>query len=168
MIGYSIFIFNAEIPFPSVNALIPCLGAALIIFSGPSHRLVFLLNKRTIVFVGLISYSLYLIHWPVIVFYKYWKYEALTLWDQGIILLSSFLIACLMYRFVEQPFRKAKGLANKWGNRFFVGNAIMLSIVVLVVSHSIYSSEGWLWRYPKSVAEQLNFKKGDYASQRSS
>ena len=162
MIGYSLFAFNAEIPFPSVHALIPCMGAALIIFSGPSHRLVFVLNNRTMVFVGLISYSLYLIHWPVIVFYKYWRYGAINRWDQWIILLSSFLIACLMYRFVEQPFRKAKGLANRRGNRLFVGNAIMLSIVVLVVSHSIYSSEGWLWRYPKSVAEQLNFKKGDY------
>ncbi len=162
MIGYSIFAFNAEIPFPSVNALIPCLGAALIIFSGPTHRLMVLLNNRTMVFIGLISYSLYLIHWPVIVFYKYWKYEAITILDQWAILLSSFFIACLMYRFVEQPFRKAKGVASKWGNRLFVGNAIMLSIVVLIVSHTIYSSEGCLWRYPKSVAEQLSFKKGDY------
>ena len=143
MIGYSIFVFNAEIPFPSVNALLPCLGAALIIFSGPTHRLVFLLNNRTMVSVGLISYSLYLIHWPVIVFYKYWKYEAINRWDQWVILLSSFLIACLMYRFVEQPFRKAKGVANKRGNRLFVINAILLSIAVLGISHSVYSSEGW-------------------------
>jgi SGNH domain-containing protein len=114
------------------------------------------------VFVGLISYSLYLIHWPIIAFYKYWKYEDINIRDQWVILLFSFLIAWLMYRFVERPFRKARGYRNKWGNRFFVFNATVLSVVTLVVSYNAYSSGGWLWRYPESIVGQLNFKKGDY------
>ena len=64
-IFYSIFSFGKETPFPGINALVPCVGAALIIYSGQAHFLGQLLSNKVMVFIGLISYSLYLCHWPI-------------------------------------------------------------------------------------------------------
>ena len=65
MLGYSIVSFSGETPFPGLNALIPCVGTALIIYGGESRFLSRLLSNPIAVGIGLISYSLYLVHWPV-------------------------------------------------------------------------------------------------------
>ena len=51
--------------------MLPAVGSALIIFAGPSRMLSRLLDNPIMVGVGLISYSLYLVHWPIIVLYTY-------------------------------------------------------------------------------------------------
>jgi len=73
MILFSIAIFSSETPFPGLSALIPCVGAALIIHAGENAKTARILNNRIAVTIGLISYSLYLVHWPLFVFYSYWR-----------------------------------------------------------------------------------------------
>ncbi len=72
LIGCAILLFTKATPFPGLAALPPCVGAALIIWSGESGMSVVnsALSLRPVVFIGLISYSLYLFHWPIIVFQK--------------------------------------------------------------------------------------------------
>lgn len=72
MICAAILVFTNETPFPGFSALLPTVGAALVIGSGLSGPTFVkrLLSLRPVVFVGLISYSLYLWHWPVIVFQR--------------------------------------------------------------------------------------------------
>ena len=60
--------FNSHTPFPGYAALLPCLGAALIIWAGEENSVARILRAGPFVFIGLISYSLYLWHWPLIVF----------------------------------------------------------------------------------------------------
>jgi peptidoglycan/LPS O-acetylase OafA/YrhL len=93
-------------PFPGLNALWPCLGAAFIIWSGGHHRTVVsqLLSLKPFVFVGLISYSLYLWHWPLIAFHNY-VHSKITFSDQILLVSASLALAYLSWRFVEQPFR---------------------------------------------------------------
>jgi len=71
MVFSSLIKIDSEMAFPTTTALLPCVGAALMIASGPNHRLSWLVSNKAMVGIGLISYSLYLIHWPLIVFYKY-------------------------------------------------------------------------------------------------
>lgn len=76
LIVYSVLRFTDQMPFPGFAALVPCLGAACIIHSGAQHRTVVerLLSLAPIRLIGLISYSLYLWHWPVAVFtLNYWN-----------------------------------------------------------------------------------------------
>lgn len=95
--------------FPGVYALMPCLGAALIIFSG--HRCQTIttkfLSKKIFIFFGLISYSLYLWHFPIIIFYKeFIAVKDLSIISSLIIFTISVIISCLSYRYIEVPFRR--------------------------------------------------------------
>jgi len=163
LLVWSIVAYDNTIEFPSSAALLPCLGAALIIASGPAHRLSFILANRGMVGVGLISYSLYLVHWPIIVFYKYWAGREFSNTECVFLILVALILAYLMYRFIEQPFRRVgTASSNKVSpNRAFLLGS--LASVIAIISISVNAaSQGWLWRYPAEVVAQLSYKKGDY------
>ena len=163
MVVYAVVTFDSKMDFPSTAALIPCVGAALMIYSGPSHRLVWLVSNRVMVGVGLISYSLYLVHWPLIVFYKYWSGQPVDLTSASVLLVASVILAYLMYRFVEQPYRKPRPKTEgKSPNRKFLLGALVSTLTVITVSANAAMSGGWLWRYPPDVVAQLKYKYGDY------
>lgn len=108
-VAYPIFFYNSQTPFPGVSAALPCLGAALIIMAGEQGgRMSMLLGSRPMVFVGKISYSLYLVHWPLIVFAK----RAFPNADKEIaglvIFATAILLAWVNYKLIEQTFRYAK------------------------------------------------------------
>jgi peptidoglycan/LPS O-acetylase OafA/YrhL len=95
-------------PFPGLNALWPCLGAALIIYAGAGHETIVskALGLKPIVFIGQISFSLYLWHWPVIVFADLGLMLKASLWLQVCEIGLSIVLAYLSWRFVELPFRQ--------------------------------------------------------------
>ncbi len=82
-------------------------GTALLLWSGAGRRhwLARWLSWRPLVFVGLISYSLYLWHWPVIVLLKYYLVRDLGSWDICAALALMTGCAVLSWRYVERPFR---------------------------------------------------------------
>ena len=105
----SVFSLSEESSFPGINALWPCLGAALVIHAGATHPWTIaarVLSIRPILFIGLISYSLYLWHWPLIVFARYY-YLTLTLSGamMAAVATATFVAAILSWRYVERPFR---------------------------------------------------------------
>lgn len=72
LIVWSLFGLNKSSSFPGLNAVWPCVGTALLIWSGNSqHAFSRILTNRPIVFIGVISYSLYLWHWPIISYLNY-------------------------------------------------------------------------------------------------
>jgi peptidoglycan/LPS O-acetylase OafA/YrhL len=112
MIAYTVFALSAASPFPGLNAIPPCLGAALVIYAGtgvtdahPAPLVNAALATRVPVFIGLISYSLYLWHWPIIVLATAVLPRALDAGQTIVAIAASFLLATLSWRFVEQPFR---------------------------------------------------------------
>lgn len=114
LIGYAVLAFDGGTPFPGVNALYPCLGAALIIYAQAGDRLPMgrLLHNRAVVFIGLISYSLYLWHWPIIVLYRYHHLAPPGMAARLAILAATFAMAVLSWRFVEMPVRR-----SNWSTR---------------------------------------------------
>jgi peptidoglycan/LPS O-acetylase OafA/YrhL len=107
-IGWGVFTFSKSTAFPGLHALVPCLGAALAVYGGQARFLGWLLRNPLAVGVGLISYSLYLVHWPLLIFYQYWRYAELSLKERLALLLATFLLAWLSWKFIEQPFRKGR------------------------------------------------------------
>jgi peptidoglycan/LPS O-acetylase OafA/YrhL len=104
------FLYDVNTAFPALAAVPPVLGSALLIHAGSSGSSLAgrVLQWRPVVYVGLISYSLYLWHWPLLVFAKYWIDPAsLGPW-LPVLLLASLLISSGSYHFIERPFRKAR------------------------------------------------------------
>jgi len=109
LISYSIATIEAKSSFPGILAVIPCLGTLLIIYSGMNQQCIShkVLGNGVIVFVGLLSYSLYLWHWPFVAYLKYVGLDFTAVIQLSVIFMS-FICAYLSWRFVEKPFRYAK------------------------------------------------------------
>lgn len=112
LIVFSVLWFDHDIPFPSVYTLLPTSGAALVIAFARDGTMVHrLLNTRALIWVGLISYSLYLWHQPVLAFARY----AQPIVGDIHVALLLILIACLAYltwKFVEEPFRRNRDIGR--------------------------------------------------------
>jgi hypothetical protein len=118
--------------FPGWYALLPTLGAALVICAGPRAWLNNkLLGHRCLVFVGVISYPLYLWHWPLL---SFCDILGLGLSSRGIRLAAlavAFLLAWLTYRFVETPVRRTNRSAEA---------SIALVVLLAIVATAAYST----------------------------
>ncbi|QGZ94042.1 O-acetyltransferase OatA [Terricaulis silvestris] len=104
-----IFLYDANTVFPGLGALPPCLGAALLIVAGENgrHALMGAFCWRPTVFIGLISYSLYLWHWPIITLYQQYTGDLIIPWPLKLALLAlSLAMATASWWFVERPFRR--------------------------------------------------------------
>jgi peptidoglycan/LPS O-acetylase OafA/YrhL len=145
MIGLAVFGFTISTPFPTFYALLPCVGTALAILGGTALNLRWLLGNPLMVGIGKISYSLYLVHWPLIVFYSYHRLAPLGAVEKGAICCGSILAAVLMYAFIEQPFRDPRRV--RFPSRAALGFVCTAAIVVLLVPASIVWAKGSLyWR----------------------
>src|SRR3979490_569886 len=108
LIFWSVFFLSPEWLFPGWNALPAGVGAALIINPATAQFFVArLLSFQPLPFLGKISYSLYLWHWPLIVFWRQYRSDAaLTIVDAAILAGASVLVAFAQWKSVTQPFRK--------------------------------------------------------------
>jgi peptidoglycan/LPS O-acetylase OafA/YrhL len=132
LLAFSVLSFSELTIFPGLAALLPVLGTAMLIHSGAHGQTVVgrCLSVRPLVFVGLISYSLYLWHWPVVVFAQYYSVVALTSASIILVLCTSFLLAVVSWRYVETPFRK-KRLAAEPRQMFRVSAAVTFVLVAV-------------------------------------
>lgn len=118
MIALALILFSATTLFPGPTALLPCVGTALVLASGQTGRSMTgrALSWRPLVFVGAISYSLYLWHWPVIILSKALLIVppgAPALLVNGAMFGLSFGLAVLSWKFVEQPFRNPRRVPRR-------------------------------------------------------
>lgn len=161
LILISISLFNKELVFPGYIAALPVIGTALILcFSQDTFCGKFLSNK-IFVFFGLISYSLYLWHWPLIVFSKDTYLIDLKL-NSLFIFLLSVLLAWLSYKFIETPFRdKEKYNRRKIFSLTFLG----YFIVLLLSGASYFIATHWSNRLGPEATKLLEGLK-DYSPKR--
>lgn len=116
MIVGSIVMLDETIPFPGLTALPACLGSTLLIWAGSADKAELPLCNRVLaikplVGIGLISYSLYLWHWPILVAARIFERSVTISLAAAIPCIAlSVLLAWLSWRFVEQPFRGGAGL----------------------------------------------------------
>ena len=145
MITYSVLFFDSSTIFPGFAALMPCVGTALIIISRNSWISTRMLSMKILVKIGLISYSVYLIHWPLLVFYKYWKFTDISLFEKGILMLLSVFFAYFMWKFIEKPFRIKKITSSKL--KFWLMFVILITVIFVLAFITQYK-KGWPQRYP--------------------
>lgn len=106
LIAASAFALSGEIAFPGYVALLPTIGATLIIVSGRSNigTMAILLSNRPFVFLGGISYSLYLVHWPLVVFFKP-EARGFAVLEGALLAAVAVLLSWSLKRWVEDRFR---------------------------------------------------------------
>jgi peptidoglycan/LPS O-acetylase OafA/YrhL len=121
MIVYSIMAFDKKTPLPSLYTLIPTIGTGLLILSAVPKTLIHnLLGLKPFVGVGLISYSAYLWHQPLLAFTRHRIFFEASDFLLIFICLSSLLLAYLSWRFIEAPFRNKQAFTQ---NKIFMLSA---------------------------------------------
>ncbi len=146
----AIFTYSSEIVFPSYNALMPCIGAALVIYAGAAKYAGYLFRCTPARQLGLISYSFYLIHWPLITFLKTYHLDCGLAFELGfnekiLVIAIALLTAFFMYYFIEQPFRKTRH-AKKNISLKPIAQGLSVALVVACFGVFIGQSHGWVWR----------------------
>ena len=117
-------------PFPGLHAVWPCMGSMLILWGGSnghSNPVQRFLSCRPVVFVGLISYSFYLWHWPPIALAHYLNVD-LTPLRSGLLVLVTGVLAWISWRWVENPCR-----ALQWGFGKTIGIMIVVPMIGLLM-----------------------------------
>lgn len=106
LLGLGIFSLDNTTPFPGWSSLLPVIGAVLLIASGPATLINrYILSNRLAVFIGLISYPLYLWHWPFLSFLKITDGLVLSRTTRLAAILLAVIFAALTYLLVEKPLR---------------------------------------------------------------
>ena len=146
LIVFSIFFFSRQTVFPSFYALVPTIGTSLIIlFADKDTFINKILSIKFLVGIGLISYSLYLWHQPLLAFGRIFFDEFSNLIKLYLILIS-LILSYLTFLFIETPFRKniiifKKNFFIKTFSIIFILNIFSLLIVDLYKPNSIFSTE---------------------------
>ncbi len=151
LIAFAVFGYTKFTPFPGATALAPCLGAALIIFSGAQGEASTVnraLSWRPLVGIGLISYSLYLFHWPLLAFARYAVLRPPTAPEVAVIIAASFALAVFSWKFVEQPFRRSSNFRRPLLPSGLAAMAIVMAIAMVGVM-----TKGAPERFPDIVAQ---------------
>lgn len=114
LLTYAIFAYSKQTPFPSLYALVPTVGTALIILLATQKTFVGqLLASNVFVGIGLISYSAYLLHQPMFAFARHRSLEEPSQLVFGLLAICAVALACFSWRFIETPFRHKRWMARK-------------------------------------------------------
>jgi len=159
-----VFFYGEQTPFPGLTALPPCLGTAVLIWANtlPANcvpnqsRFASALSWPPIVFIGLISYSLYLWHWPVICFSSYWAVSEFTAVEKWVIVAFSLGLAVLSWRFIETPFRHDPSKSSRF---FYISAAV--SSILFITGLFFYAFQGHPSRLPQIATVLLEELKND-------
>lgn len=123
--------YSNRTPFPGLAALPPCLGSLLLLHV-TGTRASQLLAWRPLVGVGLVSYSLYLWHWPLLAFARAMYGNDLPLAITALALGAAVVVAPISWRFVEQPFRHKAFPPRQMAALLAVGGALLLATALLL------------------------------------
>lgn len=137
--------------FPGAWALLPTLGAAFLIASDGAWINKNLLAGRVLVMIGLISYPLYLWHWPLLSLGRLLENGELSLYSRWGLLCLAVLLAALTHLFVERPLRHR-------GRRVTVTLVIIMGVVA-GMGWNVYSRDGLEFRYRKIIELPLQMKR---------
>jgi peptidoglycan/LPS O-acetylase OafA/YrhL len=150
-IACAVTLYDRNTLFPGLTALPPVLGAAALIHAAPGTSMARLLSLPPLVGIGLISYSLYLWHWPLIVFTEYATDMPLSGVTRILVIVAALAAAILSWRFVERPFRDSRRLPARAIFRF-TGAAMAL---LCMLSLALMAMGGWPARFTPQVLAQM-------------
>jgi peptidoglycan/LPS O-acetylase OafA/YrhL len=134
---------------PTSLVIIPCIGTACMIYGGVAPSLERVWNNPLGVYIGRSSYSVYLVHWPVIVFYEYWRFNQIQPSERLGLVIASLLLAIPLHHLVEERYRRGRAGSRlnfvvAWGSlsALVVGLGVAASTLVKPPSQQL--SDPWI------------------------
>ena len=175
MIAASCLVFDWAVAFPGWRALVPTIGAALVILAGSQAWIGrTLLSARPVVWMGLISYPLYLWHWPLLVFGRAVWMDARFLPGTLLIVIASIVLAHLTYRIVETRARHSRSVAVPalllvaLAAIAILGRSIAqgqvdsrLTRITPSAPQLIHATSDWSYPYPANFRRKSGFTAGE-------
>nr|WP_277815696.1 acyltransferase family protein [Vibrio genomosp. F10] len=150
----SAFLFDSGMVFPGYFALIPTIGAAILMLHILNKYNNYFDRNSWLVKVGRCSYSIYLVHWPVIVLYRYYVFREINYIDMIVIILITLAVSYLLYTFVEKQFRYSiERRATIW---------ISLLAMISAVSFVIYTDGRALRPFEDRAIDSAQFHQNAY------
>jgi peptidoglycan/LPS O-acetylase OafA/YrhL len=149
-LAFAVSRYGPTTPYPGFYAIAPCAASALLIHVGGQQSTVAgkLLSLRPLVFTGLISYSLYLWHFPVLMLAGYYNIRKIGAFGLGALIAFIYILAVASWRWVETPVRTRTFLKS---NRSLLLSALVGNIVILGVGLVLWKSDGLPRRFPPEV-----------------
>jgi len=138
LIFYSFFSFDNKIFHPSFYTLIPAIGVSLILwFSSGNNFIVQILSNKVFVKIGLISYSLYLWHYPIFSFANHLEIFFNNNLEKLLLILGTFILSIFTYYFIEQPARK------KFSLKIVISSLAIIFFITATYSVTVIAMEGF-------------------------
>lgn len=165
MIVFSIISFDKTIPFPSFYTLLPTIGTALLILCAVPKTFVHkILSLKFIVGIGLISYSAYLWHQPLLAFARHRLLGEVSELILLFLCSVSLIMAWFSWRFVEKPFRSRTKIKRK---KIFIGSAFC-SLFFMLVGFTIHKNINPVDSWSSDVRQHECLLQGDAETKHSS
>ncbi|MFJ3521373.1 acyltransferase family protein [Pseudomonas sp. NPDC090203] len=157
---FCICCYTSDMSFPGFNALLPCLATAILLLvgSGKSALSIRLLENEPARYIGKLSYSLYLLNWPVIVFGKRLFPNATAFHFNVSVLVATFILAAICYRLVETPFRATKRSSSPL--RIY-GNSLASLCCIMAISGLTIYKNGFTESPDERVAKAMSYLQYD-------
>lgn len=153
LVAGSFLLIHKDLPFPGINSLYPCVGTAMLILAGrTSHAILPVLQSRPLVAAGLLSYSLYLWHWPIFSFLRYRQIE-LTFGVASSAVALAFMLAYVTWKYVENPIRRNKLLGFR---RAVLPLYLVPAGVFMSIGLYSYVTEGAPRRFSSEMRELIS------------
>lgn len=149
VLAWTVTSYGHSTIFPGLAAVPPVLATAVLISLSPGTRVAALLSMRGPVLLGLISYSLYLWHWPIIVFWQYAQDAMLAGWQSAAAVAVSIAAGWLSWRYIEQPFRSPRAVPAQ---RLLRLSAAAASVLALACA-ALMAKGGWPDRFDQRTVQ---------------
>jgi peptidoglycan/LPS O-acetylase OafA/YrhL len=154
----SAMLFYSDMPHQNAAVLLPCLGAAAVIWAGDDTRIARVITNRPMIWIGAISYSLYLCHWPIIFFGRF-IFGSVAETVPGIIAMTVVMVvvADIMYRLVERRFIDPSALKGTTFRKTALGLWTVL-LGFAAITYATYRTHGLPWRLPQTQTAELHLQ----------
>jgi peptidoglycan/LPS O-acetylase OafA/YrhL len=148
------FYYDEQMLLPSIKSILPVIGAGLVIYFSDNNIIYKLLCSKPLVFIGLISYSLYLWHYPIFSFYRIYNLSHIpSLHIKIFIVLIIFLLSVFTFFFIEKPFKDPNRVSWKIVSKV----VIFFYFFLFLLSFYIITKKGLPERFPKNLVDlQIN------------
>lgn len=157
----SLLFLGEGVPYSGMLLLVPCLATALLIACGSGTRAGHWLGGKALVFIGGLSYSLYLWHWPLIVWLHNMDHGLGRIAEIALLLVSTVLVSYAAWRYVEEPFRNNR---EKFSGRVVAGMTLSFAVFCIAAGSYIYAQRGMEERFPAWVEVEKNVAAFDFAA----
>jgi peptidoglycan/LPS O-acetylase OafA/YrhL len=147
LVIFAIFQFDKSMQFPGFYSIVPTLGTCLIIANTNSHGMNRILSNKLLVGVGLISYSLYLWHYPLLSFQRHSGVSDPTNYSKVVTGVVVLIVSYCSWKYIELPFRKMQVSTNL--TRIFYSSGIAIIIMFGIIGHY---TDGYIFRF--NVSDQ--------------